>query len=182
MAENHPHGALENPDVSHEHSDINVRAIVWFVVTLTATVVAVQIAMDVMFRVLDKIEVNNDPYVSPLAAPAATVSDFPAPSLQTTPWTDLKELRAQEFSYLHSYGWIDEKAGVARLPIDKAKALLLQRGMAVRPEAGDASEGTHVATLGESNSGRTLPAGAPDTSSPPPPAAAAPPPAATPAA
>ncbi|HTM25097.1 MAG TPA: hypothetical protein VL225_07870 [Vicinamibacterales bacterium] len=161
----HPHGALENPDTSHEHTDINIRAIIWFVVVLSATAVTIQIAMYGMFKILDRIEVANDPYVSPLAVPAGQTP--PEPRLQTTPWTDLKELRAQEFRYLHSYGWIDEKTGVARMPIDKAKALLLQRGIPVRPQPADAAEGTHIAAFGQSNSGRTLPAGEPDRSSPP---------------
>ncbi len=169
----HPHGALENPDTAHETSDINIRAVIWFVGVLTATTLTIHLTMYGLFVVFDRIEVKNDPNVSPLAVPAGQPP--PEPRLQTTPWTDLKQLRAQEFEYLHGYGWIDEKAGVARIPIDKAKALLLQRGLPVRPEAAAAAEGTHVATMGESNSGRTLPAGEPDHSSAPSAAPAAPP-------
>ena len=110
----HPHGSLENPDTAHETSDINVRAIIWFVVVLTGTAVVIQIAMYALFVVFDKIEVKNDPYVSPLATPAGQTP--PDPRLQTTPWTDLQQLRAQEVGYLHSYGWIDERTGVARIP------------------------------------------------------------------
>ena len=160
----HPHGSLENPDTAHETSDINVRAIIWFVVVLTGTAIAIQIAMYALFVVFDKIEVKNDPYVSPLATPAGQTP--PDPRLQTTPWTDLQQLRAQEVGYLHSYGWIDERTGVARIPIDKAKTLLLQRGLPVRPDPAAPAEGTHVAAMGESNSGRTLPAGEPDRSTP----------------
>ena len=167
-----PHGNLENPDTSHEHSDINVRAILWFVVVLTVIVLATDVAMWGMFKVLDRYEVKNDPPVSPLFIPAGR--PLPAPGLQTTPWVDLKQFRAEADLYLHSYGWVDEKAGVARIPIEKAKALLLQRGLPVRPELADASEGTHVAATGESSGGRTLPAGAPDRSSVPAPIATAP--------
>jgi len=70
---------------------------------------------------------------------------------------------------------VDEKLGVARIPISKAKEMLLQKGIPVRPELADATEGTHVAATGESNSGRTIPAGQADRSSVPsatPPAAA----------
>lgn len=172
-----PHGNLENPDTSHEHSDINVRAILWFVVVLTIIVLATDVAMWGLFRVLDHYEVKNDPAVSPLAIPAGR--PMPPPGLQITPWVDLKQFRAEADLYLHSYGWVDEKAGVARIPIEKAKALLLQRGLPVRPELADASEGTHVAATGESSGGRTLPAGMADKSTPPAPASAAP---ATPAA
>ncbi|MGA3008199.1 MAG: hypothetical protein ABSE59_09940 [Opitutaceae bacterium] len=38
----------------------------------------------------------------------------------------LKELRASEQTELTSYGWIDQKAGVVRLPIDRAMELTVQ--------------------------------------------------------
>ena len=156
----HPHGSLDNPDVAHEQSDIDVRAILWFVVILAVATLAINGAMWGLFKVLDSLEVKNDPVVSPLMAPAG--GEPPQPRLQTTPWQDLKEFRADEERHLHSYGWLDEKGGVAHLPIDKAKALLLQRGIPVRAGAPDDLEGTHQAATGESSSARTIrTAGAP---------------------
>ena len=160
----HHHGDLVNANVAHEGSDINVRAILWFVAVLTAIVIAIDVAMLGMFKVLDMIERKNEPAVSPQAVQAGTLP--PEPRLQTTPWTDLQQLRASELSMLHGYGWIDQSQGIARIPIEKAKALLLQQGLPVRPELGDPLEGTHVAATGESNGGRTLPAALPDRSSP----------------
>ena len=170
--EAHPHGGLENPDVAHEHSDISINGVVWFVAILVLVAGLVHVGMWALMRVLDRMEVSNDPYVSPLAVPVGQLP--PEPRLQTTPWQDLKQFRTQEEQYLHSYGWVDQKGGIAHVPIDKAKALLLQRGLAVRQAAGDALEGTHVAASGESSSGRTIPAGGADKSSVPPPAPTAP--------
>ena len=172
MSSHHPHGNLDNPDTAHEESDINVRAIIWFVAVLTAIVLVVDLAMWGLFGVFAHMEVKNDPYVTPLAVPAG--QPLGPPGLQTTPWTDLKHFRAEQHAYLHGYGWVDEQAGVARVPIEKAKALLLKQGLPVRPELADALEGTHVAAGGESNGGRTLPAGGPDKSTAPAPASAAP--------
>jgi hypothetical protein len=121
-----------------------------------------------LFRLYDHIEVANDPYVTPLAAPAGTLP--PQPRLQTTPWEDLKKFRTTENMYLQSYGWIDQKAGTVHLPIEKAKELLLQRGLPARAGQQDPSEGTHVASEGESNSARAIPAGGADMSTPPAPA------------
>jgi hypothetical protein len=168
----HPHGSLENPDTAHEHSDINVRAIIWFVVVLGVIVLAVDVAMYGLFTLLDHMEVKNAPVVSPVALPR----DQPLgpPGLQTTPWMDLKQFRAEQLAHLHGYGWANEQGGVAHIPIDKAKELLLKKGLPVRPELADALEGTHVASGGESNGGRTLPAGQPDKSSPATPQTAAP--------
>jgi hypothetical protein len=172
----HPHGSLDNPDTSHEHADINVRAVVWFVAVLSAVVLSINASMWGMFRVLQHYERKNDPYVTPLARPAGEAP--PQPGLQTTPWLDLRTFRAEQRSYLDGYGWVDEKLGVARIPIARAKEMLLKKGIAVRPELGDAAEGTHVAATGESNGGRTIPAGGPDRSAPPPPPSATPAPAA----
>src|SRR5207249_3907458 len=77
------------------------------------------VSMWAMMRVLDKIEARNDPQVSPLAAPAGELP--PEPRLQTTPWADLRVFRAAEDKALSSYGWIDQKNGVAYMPIEKAK-------------------------------------------------------------
>ena len=37
---------------------------------------------------------------------------------------------------MHSYGWVDQQAGVVRIPIDRAMELLAQRGLPTRPQAG----------------------------------------------
>jgi hypothetical protein len=44
----------------------------------------------------------------------------------------MKELRKSWDEQLKNYGWVDEASGVARIPIDEAKKLLLQRGLGTR--------------------------------------------------
>src|SRR5829696_5710128 len=155
---------LHNADVAHEHDDVNVRAILWFVAVLTGIAVAIHLAMWGMFAGLHYYEVRNEPYVTPLAPPAGQTP--PEPRLQTSPWSDYHQFHAQQKTHLHSYGWVDEKLGVARIPIAKAKEMLLQRGIPVRPDLADETEGTHVAATGESSGGRNLPAGSADKSTP----------------
>lgn len=158
---------LHNADVAHEHDDINVRAIIWFVAVLTGIALAINVSMWGMFRVLDHFERKGEPYVSPLTpAPAAGPEAWPEPRLQTRPWEDLGRFRADQQNRLQTYGWVDEKLGVARIPIAKAKEMLLQRGLPVRPELADEMEGTHVAATGESSGGRNLPGGSADKSAP----------------
>src|SRR5688572_21654011 len=162
-----PHGHshdLDNPDVTHEHHDVNVRAILWFVGVLTAITIGIQVAMWGMFYGLQWYERKNEPYVTPLVRPAG--QPFPEPRLQETPWTDLRKFRAEQHDYLHSYGWVDEKLGIARIPISRAKQLLLERGVPVRPELAADLDGTHIAATGESSGGRNLPGGGPDKSRP----------------
>jgi hypothetical protein len=140
----HPHGELHNPDTAHESADISMRAIVSFAILLTVVTITIQVAMYGVFHVLARVESASDPEVSPLATPA---NEAPSePRLQTTPWADLKTLR---------------------IPIDRAKELLLQKGLAVRQGPVDPSEGTSIAATGESTGGRNLPAGGADTSTAP---------------
>ena len=164
----HDHGDLHNPDVHHEESDINVRAIIWFVVVLTAIVLSMNVSMYGMFRLLQYYERKYEPAVSPQARPASDPKDpaksFPGADLQTRPWQELGVFHAEQEKHLHGYGWVDEKLGVARVPIAKAKEMLLQKGIPVRPELAEELAGTHVAATGESNSGRMIPAGGADKS------------------
>ena len=169
MSKPHLHGELHNVDTAHEEKDIDVRSIVTFLIVLTAITVGIQVAMYGMFKVLNVIETKADPAVSPVAIPADHPP--PEPRLQTRPWADLKKLRAEEAAYLNGYGWVDKQAGVARIPIDKAKALLLQKGLPVAAAPADATAGTRIAATGESSGGRNLNAGGADKSAPSAPAA-----------
>jgi len=50
------------------------------------------------------------------------------------PLEEMKELRKSWDEQLKGYSWVDEHAGVVRIPIDEAKKLLLQRGLSTRVE------------------------------------------------
>ena len=126
--------SLENPDAAHEESDINVRAIIWFVRRCSRSSCISHVRCGACSACSNTIEAKNDPAVSPLCSPPA--GRCRNRGLQTTPWADLKTFRPSEDRYLHSYGWVDKSAGVARIPIDKAKAMLLQKGLPVSTDAG----------------------------------------------
>jgi len=51
------------------------------------------------------------------------------PRLEVTPVLDLARERAAEDKILNSYGWVDQKAGIARIPIDKAMDFVVERGL-----------------------------------------------------
>ena len=53
----------------------------------------------------------------------------PAPRLQVNPARDMAELRRAEDRVLKGYGWVDEAAGIARIPIDRAMAIVAERGL-----------------------------------------------------
>jgi hypothetical protein len=55
------------------------------------------------------------------------------PRLETNELGQLDDQRLREEDILNTYGWTDQKAGVAHIPIDRAMALIAQRGLPVAP-------------------------------------------------
>jgi len=53
----------------------------------------------------------------------------PEPRLQVQPFQDVAALRAEEQALLTSAAWVDEKAGIARIPIDEAMKIVAEKGL-----------------------------------------------------
>jgi mono/diheme cytochrome c family protein len=58
-----------------------------------------------------------------------------APPRKAVPGRELLEMRVAEDAELHSYGWVDRSAGVARIPIDRAIELAAGHGLPGRTPA-----------------------------------------------
>ena len=76
----------------------------------------------------------------------------PTPHLQNQPFKDIYTLRQGETEKLGSYGWVDKEGGIARIPIDRAIEVMLEKGFPARAEGGNA---LNVVTQ-DSSSGRTV--------------------------
>jgi hypothetical protein len=122
-----------NPDVHHEHSDVNIRAILGFGAALIVVAAVVHLLIYVLFGYFTSREGVQTPAEYPLAA-AQGHRVPPEPRLQTDPRQDLADLRAREDDTLSSYGWVDKNAGVVRIPIEAAMKLTLERGLPARTE------------------------------------------------
>jgi hypothetical protein len=120
-----------------------------------------------LFRVLERRAAANDPIVSPLAAAPAsmpkrqvgaaafTPDTVGGPQLLTNEPMNLQTQRDMEQKRLHGYGWVNQGAGVAHVPIDEAKKLIVERGLPVREgEELPATLGTHAPSRGEASGGR----------------------------
>ncbi len=135
MSELHlPHQAgatSENPEVHHETSDINIRAVFGFGVALVVVAAGIHFLIWLLFGYFTAREARRVPLAYPMAVSQGQRTP-PEPRLQTTPREDLQELRASEDAALRSYGWVDKNAGIVRIPIDEAIRLTLQRGLPTR--------------------------------------------------
>jgi hypothetical protein len=111
--------------VGHETRDVRMGPIVWWGVGLLGLIAFTLVAMLLLMRFYDVREASEST-ASPLAGQYG-LAQPPEPRLQTNAWQDLATFRAAEDDVLHSYGWVDQQAGVVRIPIDRAMQLLVQR-------------------------------------------------------
>lgn len=126
MAERSPH------DPKSFDSEIGVRGITSFLIALIVGTAIVVVLVLGLYRFFQAREVAKDAPPSPLVDRTQPRVP-PEPRLQTAPDVELAAMRAVEKRILESYGWVDESAGIARVPIDRAMAMLLQRGLPSRP-------------------------------------------------
>ena len=140
------------PDAQHEHTDIDpsvgYKFAVWLAVAMLLSIAIVYGTFFFFERQQKAADVVAQKY--PLSAGLS--KNPPAPNLQNQPFKDLYNLRHSETEKLSSYGWVDKEGGVARIPIDRAMEVMLQRGFPARAEGGD---GVNVVTQ-DSSSGRTV--------------------------
>ncbi len=127
MSEHHEGGG----GIRFEPSDVEPRAIVRFGIILAVVTTLVALALVYYLRFMLAQELAQDPPPAPLARYEAGRLP-PEPRLQRYPFADVEQLRGQEAALLGSYGWVDQKAGVVRIPIEEAMRLVAQRGLPVR--------------------------------------------------
>jgi hypothetical protein len=115
----------------HELRDVSIRPIVRASIGLAALIVATLIAMRLLFSYYALRESAESRPANPLAAEFAR-NEPPQPRLQTAPIEDLRKLRKFEDALLSTYGWVERRKGIVRIPIEWAMDLTLERGSAAR--------------------------------------------------
>jgi hypothetical protein len=135
----------QNEEMDFEREDLGAKPILIFLLSLTIGCVLVALVLKGLYSYLDTYESRQQPVQNPLAQQTTAdtriveqgdIKKFPQPRLETDETTEINNFRMQEEQRLNSYGWVDQQAGVARIPIDRAMALLAQRGLPTRPQAG----------------------------------------------
>jgi len=120
---------MSSSDIRHEPTDADSRAVLRVLLGLLLVTAVVAGALVYLTKGLVSLERAGDPPHPPLAQEPGRV---PAePRLQTQPFADIDQQHAEERQLLTSYGWVDEQGGVVRIPIERAKELLLERGLPV---------------------------------------------------
>ena len=126
MADRHQH---KSPHAAPAwDSELDFKSIVGFGVILTLVtliVLALMWGMGIIFKEAEQAK-DRPP---PVMAEALVDPIPPGPRLQAAPPRDMDELRAADHEALGSYGWVDQAGGVARIPIDRAMSIVLQKGV-----------------------------------------------------
>jgi hypothetical protein len=143
----HGHETQERPDL-YEHKDANTRGVWWFLFGLLSFLAISAFAMAGIYRFFGAQPGMSAEELTPLA-PARQVP--PTPRLQTRPQLDMESMRAYEHRVLRTYGWVDQKAGTVRIPIDRAMDMLAERGLPFRPQGQQAPA---APTTGPGSGGR----------------------------
>jgi hypothetical protein len=143
------------PDVAkgHETRDISTRIVVIFGMSLLAGGLIIQGLTWVVYTQFARAAARAYPQEYPMARVGAPQLP-PEPRLQTRPREELQRMRAEEDRILDSYGWVDAKLGIVRIPIAQAMAMTVEQGLPAR------AGGPPYAPTSEpdkSNSGRTTP-------------------------
>ncbi|MCZ6508678.1 MAG: hypothetical protein O7A04_11620 [Acidobacteria bacterium] len=108
-------------------SELDLKAIVGFAAGLLLTIAVSSVLLWYFSKSLRGLEEAKDPAPPALAAARAPYQP-PGPRLQSDPASEMEDLRRGEDAILHTYGWVDQAGGIARIPIARAIALMADDG------------------------------------------------------
>ena len=124
----------DNPEIVHEESDVNVGAILRYGAGLLAIALVVHVFLWWLMGIYERQHERALTQVYPMAAGQQDRLP-PFPRLQANPQQDMRDLRAKQKALLDGYGWVDKEAGVARIPIEEAMKMIVERGLPAREAA-----------------------------------------------
>lgn len=121
-------------DVMYEARDVDASVIGWVAVGVIASAFVIYGIVKISYGYFARTEFHG-------VAPVTMVNQQPpqtsGPLLQVNPGADLEELQQSERQTLNSYGWVDQKKGIVRIPIEEAMKIVVQKGLppAEKPSA-----------------------------------------------
>ena len=119
---------MPDSELAHEPLEVHARGVMWFGIGLAASLVLIAVVAWFYLHVLTRAH----PSAAGGARNMSPQVEAPQPRLQADPSRDLAAFRAREESILQSYGWVDRKAGIIRIPIERAIDLTAERGLPAR--------------------------------------------------
>ena len=109
--------------MNHELKDVNVRNLLLLGGALCGLTIGGLLSMGLLFGYYS----SQPPSGAPPTALEMEPQVLPQPRLQLHEHMDLERKRQAEDAILASYGWVDRKSGVVRIPIERAMELVAER-------------------------------------------------------
>jgi len=146
----HGQNPEENPAVSYERSDLDIFAVTKFGIGLAIGTI---FAVFLMWGLFEWFLKHQDQAMEELPASVIearkglrppeprlqSMGDSAAPSIEQgdlrSPHVELGKFREAEAMQLDSYAWLDPAKGIARIPVEVAKDLVLKKGLPVKVTA-----------------------------------------------
>lgn len=125
--------------------EVSTSGVAW---TIIGTGLITIIAMILMYGFFHWVVADSGAdSADPLTLAVGDVPAPPLPRLQAKPEAEYRAFDVQVTEHLESYGWVDESAGIAHIPIAEAIDLLLDRGLGTTaPTPAEEDEATEEAT------------------------------------
>ncbi len=154
-----------------EGSGIKAKPVLMFLGILGVATAFVFVLIQGLLIGFDKLDEMSRPEPSSrVELPEGQRKLPPEPRLQGAPGMDgptllpldeMKDYKKMIDEKAHGYGWVNKEAGIVRLPLERAKALVAERGLPERtPEATEeirkAEETRKLVYSADSNGGRTV--------------------------
>ena len=136
-----------NSGEGFERQDLGARPVYQFLIGLAAAGVLVYFVIWGFYHSMDAYARRHQPKQGPLVQQVETdtrvvspseIDRIPRPRLESNERLEINEFRLKEEQALNSYAWVDQKAGVVRIPIERAMQLVAQQGLPTMPKSGTA--------------------------------------------
>ena len=121
----------DNVEVVHEESDVNVSAILRYGLGLAVIAAVVHVFLWWLLGIYERQHERAQTQVYPMAVGQQNRLP-PSPRFQENPQQDLQDLRAKQRALLEGYGWVSKEGGIARIPIEDAMKIVVERGLPTR--------------------------------------------------
>jgi hypothetical protein len=125
-------------DVAFESSDIETRTILAYMFYLALAVVAIFVVSVFIFRFTTKMAADSDTPMAPVHRNVGATMP-PEPRLQgvpghtNDPQLDLRDKKEADEEANEKYDWTDKQAGIARIPVEEAMKVIVEKGLPAVP-------------------------------------------------
>ena len=135
-------GEPRHEDVSFEKADVQATTIYWYLGALAISVILSYVVCVFVLRMTTKIAVQFDtpPPMIRQEMGSALETMPPEPRLQgvpghrSDPQSDLRQKIQADTEANEKYGWVDQSAGIAQIPVEDAMKIIAEKGLpAVQP-------------------------------------------------